>query len=46
MATQPKQFLVHVNFNQNEIQNGVIQNLATHPTSPVERTNIYKYNRS
>lgn len=29
-----KNFLVDLNLNQNELQNGVIQNLATAPTSP------------
>ena len=31
-----KKILVDMNFNQNEIQNAVVQNLATAPLSPVE----------
>lgn len=30
-----KQFLVDLNLNQNEIQNGVIQNLASNPSNPL-----------
>lgn len=30
-----KNFLVDLNLNQNEIQNGVIQNLASNPNNPL-----------
>lgn len=31
-----KSFLVDINLNKNELQNGIIQNLATDPTSPIK----------
>ena len=31
-----KSFLVDLNLNQNEVQNGVIQNLASDPSNPIK----------
>ena len=30
-----KQFLVDINLNKNELQNGVVQNLASDPNNPI-----------
>ena len=46
-----KNFLVDLNLNQNEVQNGVMQNLPSDPSNPIKgqvyfntTTNKFKFN--